>query len=109
MIIGDVKRIFGTAVRNQRNGLHMSQEELAGRAGLHRTYISDVERGARNVSLESINGGAAAVGVSLSVLLSLIEEMASDMPSNPALTPIEPVGILMVEDSTENAGLAGKT
>jgi len=42
MIIGEVKRMFGAAIRNQRMRLHMSQEELADRAGLHRTYVSEL-------------------------------------------------------------------
>lgn len=40
----------------------ISQEELAARAGLHRTYISSIERGARNVSLENIFALARALG-----------------------------------------------
>lgn len=66
----DIKKFFGAAVRQRRSRLGISQEELAGRAGLHRTYISDVERGARNVSLESIQRLAAALDVPMSVLFS---------------------------------------
>ncbi|HEX3628175.1 MAG TPA: helix-turn-helix transcriptional regulator, partial [Verrucomicrobiae bacterium] len=61
----DVKKQFGAAIRLYRDKLGISQEELAGRAGLHRTYISDVERGARNVSLESIHRLAEALEVTL--------------------------------------------
>ena len=61
--MGNVKKLFGAAVRLRRNHLGISQEELAGRAGLHRTYISDVERGARNVSLESIHRLADGKGL----------------------------------------------
>lgn len=64
----DVKKQFGAAIRLHRSKLGISQEELAERAGLHRTYVSDVERGARNVSLESIQRLAEALEVSLSVL-----------------------------------------
>ena len=64
----DVKKQFGAAVRLHRDKLEISQEELAARAGLHRTYISDVERGARNVSLESIHRLSVALEISLSVL-----------------------------------------
>jgi len=66
----DVKKQFGAAIRLYRDKLGISQEELAARAGLHRTYISDVERGARNVSLESIHRLAEALEVSLSTLFS---------------------------------------
>jgi CheY-like chemotaxis protein len=64
----DVKRPFGASVRTWRKRLHISQEELAGRAGLHRTYICDVERGARNVSLESIEKLAHALEISTATL-----------------------------------------
>jgi len=48
-------KAFGTIVRDKRNALdNMSQEELADRAGLHRTYIGGVERGRRNLSLLNI-------------------------------------------------------
>jgi transcriptional regulator with XRE-family HTH domain len=50
----DVLRALAAAVRARREQLGMSQEELAHRAGLHRTYISDVERGARNVALKNL-------------------------------------------------------
>ena len=45
---------FGRAVLIRRNELDLSQEELAGRAGLHRTYIGDIERGVRNLALRNI-------------------------------------------------------
>ena len=68
MTVGDLKRLFGTAIKSQRSELGISQEELAERAGLHRTYISDVERGVRNPSLESIEKLAAALDLSVSHL-----------------------------------------
>ncbi|MGH9459787.1 MAG: helix-turn-helix transcriptional regulator [Vicinamibacteria bacterium] len=45
---------FGQAVRERRNSLGLSQEELADRAGLHRTYVGSIERGERNPSLLNI-------------------------------------------------------
>lgn len=64
----DLKNLFGTAIREKRFELRISQEELAHRSGLHRTYISDVERGARNLSLESIERLARALDLSISAL-----------------------------------------
>src|SRR5204862_2030876 len=64
----DVKWSFATVVRACRDRLGISQEELADRAGLHRTYVSDVERGARNLSLESIEKLAHALELSISGL-----------------------------------------
>ncbi len=48
------KEIFGGNVRRIRKQAGLSQEELAFRAKLHRTYISSIERAERNVSLENI-------------------------------------------------------
>ena len=59
----DSKSRFGAALRAQRKHLRISQEELAGRAGLHRTYVADVERGARNLSLASIEKLAHALEI----------------------------------------------
>ena len=58
-----VQRMFGRAIRARREALRISQEELADRAGLHRTYIGDVERGERNISLVNIVKLAKALGV----------------------------------------------
>ena len=55
---------FGNRVRALRNNAGISQEELAFRAGLHRTYLGGVERGERNPSLESILKIAGALEVS---------------------------------------------
>ena len=52
--IRSIRKKFGIAVRGQRRQLGFSQEELAERAGLHRTYITDIENGIRNISLEDI-------------------------------------------------------
>jgi transcriptional regulator with XRE-family HTH domain len=56
---------FGAAVKNRRNHLDLSQEELAWRSQLHRTYISDVERGVRNISLQTIVKLAVALQTSI--------------------------------------------
>jgi len=64
----NVKKEFGAAVRAYRQQLGISQETLAERAELHRTYVTDVERGARNLSLESISRLAQALDLSISSL-----------------------------------------
>src|SRR3954467_14114475 len=69
-MIPDIKSRFGTAVRSRRKRLGFSQEELAGRAGLHRTYIADIERGARNLSLANIEKLAKALDSSIPILFT---------------------------------------
>jgi two-component system, response regulator len=64
----DLKTLLGTAIKSERSQLGISQEELANRAGLHRTYVSDVERGARNPSIASIEKLAQALKLSVSAL-----------------------------------------
>ena len=52
---------FGRKVREERARLGLSQEELAGRAGVHRTYIGMIERAEKNITLESIEKIAKAL------------------------------------------------
>jgi len=62
---------FGKKVREERAGLGLSQEELAGRAGVHRTYIGMIERAEKNITLENIEKIAKALEISLDKLMSL--------------------------------------
>ncbi len=73
----NILQIFGLTVRERRNALGISQEELAERTGLHRTYIGDIELGKRNVSLENIVKLADALGVTPSTLFSEFESKRS--------------------------------
>ena len=59
----DVVGLLGAAIRERRTVLRISQEELAMRCGLHRSYLSDVERGARNPSIKTIERIAHALHV----------------------------------------------
>lgn len=68
----DPKKLFGAAVRKQRNALKWSQEELAEKAELHWTYIGGIERGERNVSLINIVRLAHALGLSVSTLVETL-------------------------------------
>jgi transcriptional regulator with XRE-family HTH domain len=65
----DVLVRFGERLREVRQGAGVSQEKLAELAGLHRTYVSSVERGLRNVSLLNIDTLARALGVALADLM----------------------------------------
>lgn len=66
----DIRKRFGLAIRQRRHELGISQEELSFRAGLHRTYVSDIERGSRNPSLENIEKLAKALDISVSTLFA---------------------------------------
>jgi ribosome-binding protein aMBF1 (putative translation factor) len=66
----DIKSRFGAAVKKRRYEINLSQEALAERAGLHRTYVADIERGARNLALENIEKLAVALEISISDLFA---------------------------------------
>ena len=59
----DLRHTFGGRVRELRESANLSQEALAERSGLHRTYISSIERGQRNVTLTNIHALARGLGV----------------------------------------------
>ena len=56
---------FGQKVREERARLGLSQEELAGRAGVHRTYIGMIERAEKNITLENIEKIAKALKIGI--------------------------------------------
>ncbi|MBI2426666.1 MAG: helix-turn-helix transcriptional regulator [Candidatus Kerfeldbacteria bacterium] len=57
---------FGKRVRDKRMELGFSQEELASRAGVHRTYIGMIERAEKNITLENIEKVSKALNLELS-------------------------------------------
>ena len=68
-------RALGAKVRRLRKALGISQEELAWRSKLHRTYLSDVERGARNLSTLSLVAIARGLQTTVSELARDIESI----------------------------------
>jgi CheY-like chemotaxis protein len=95
MAVIDLKALLGAAIKAERSALGISQEELAYRAGLHRTYVSDVERGARNLSLESVEKLAQALKVSVPMLFERAHGNGSK----------QLVEILLVEDNPRDVQL----
>ena len=70
----EIRVAYGKAVRAIRQDKKISQEELGDLCGLHRTYISDIELGKRNVSLENIDKIAHALQVKKSELFIKVEQ-----------------------------------
>jgi transcriptional regulator with XRE-family HTH domain len=64
-----LQRAIGKAIRQRRDEFGISQEELADRSGINRTYVGDVERGERNVALVNIVVFAQALDLTASELL----------------------------------------
>lgn len=69
----DLLFAFGQTVRKLRISKDISQEKFADMCSLHRTYISDVELGKRNVSLENIGKMSEALDMHISDLFKEVE------------------------------------
>lgn len=64
----DILKLFATNVKKERQKLGLSQEELATKAGVHRTYIGMIERAEKNATLTSISKIAKALEITVSEL-----------------------------------------
>ena len=97
---------LGASVKRCRARLGLTQEELADRSELHRTYIADIERGGRNVTLRTIANLAVALEVTVAELLAHVD---GDGASKLKLEPVGPtpgIGeVLLVEDNAEDVEL----
>lgn len=65
----DIRQRLGRNVRRLRVGKGLSQEAFADEAGIHRTYVSDIERGSRNPTITIVERLAVALGVEAGELL----------------------------------------
>ena len=65
----DIRHRLATNLRRLRNDKGWSQEDYADRAGIHRTYVSDIERGARNPTITVVEKLAQPFGVKAGELL----------------------------------------
>jgi transcriptional regulator with XRE-family HTH domain len=65
---------FGSVVRAERKKQGLSQEELAERADMHRTYIGMIERAEKNITLINMHKIADALGLGLSDLFSRLDQ-----------------------------------
>lgn len=66
LVIMNIKEKIGQRIKRLRKELNLSQEGLANKAGVDRTYMTDVENGRRNISIEILEKIIAALGKSFS-------------------------------------------
>ena len=104
----DLQTRLGAVVRACRHQLKISQEELAWRADVHRTYITDVERGARNLTLRTVANLATALQITIGHLFAHVTALPGTAPPVGAEPPPNEVrDILLVEhDATAAAATA---
>ncbi len=69
----EVLERMGILIANRRSELGLGQQELADRAGLHRTYISDIERGRRNMTIGTLQKLAKVLGITMADLMKSAE------------------------------------
>jgi len=106
MKVIDAQKVFGHTVKVSRNLLGISQETLAEKSELHRTYISDVERGERNPSMKTIIRLAHALEVSISTLFPPEMEHWKIHGSSDKDAGRNFADILLVEDEADDVELA---
>jgi transcriptional regulator with XRE-family HTH domain len=81
--IVNLAKHFGQAVRWHRELVRLSQEELADRASLDRTYVSGIERGKRNPTLDVLQRLSTALGADLDVIFATAREIARGRRGSP--------------------------
>jgi CheY-like chemotaxis protein/DNA-binding XRE family transcriptional regulator len=98
---------FGKFVREERKKLGISQEELAERSGLHRTYITDVERGVRNMTFESALKLTGSLDLSFQDFFAEFRRWndARVSTASASIPETSPADILIVEDDPKDAEL----
>jgi transcriptional regulator with XRE-family HTH domain len=66
---------FGEVIRELRKERNLSQEELANKADVHRTYVGMIERGEKNITIENIQKLAKALNVSLKSIFEKLDKI----------------------------------
>ncbi|OQX23033.1 MAG: hypothetical protein BWK80_28115 [Desulfobacteraceae bacterium IS3] len=77
-----INQAFGQVVKELRGKRKLSQEALSFEADLHRTYISQLERGIKSPSLNTMQKLSKVLGVSLTELMNLVEEKNNVIPAH---------------------------
>jgi CheY-like chemotaxis protein/DNA-binding XRE family transcriptional regulator len=104
MPLADLKKRFGAELKRRRMESGISQERLAELADLHRTYISAVESGKRNLTLESIQRLAQALGASVASFFAAVEAVPGETLTGELLPGdgSHKGAILLVEDDPKD-------
>ncbi len=63
MVVGELQKVVGRNLRARRQAQGLSQEDFADAIGVHRTYLGDIERGERNISLQQLERIALKLGI----------------------------------------------
>jgi transcriptional regulator with XRE-family HTH domain len=79
--MNQMNRALGEIISRRRQERNLSQEELAARAGIHRTYVSQIERGLKSPTLLILINLAQALDTKASVILSELEREADGVHS----------------------------
>lgn len=95
---------LGAAVRDYRTKLGITQEELAWRADMHRTYLADIERGSRNITLRRMANLARALRVGVEALLFEINGGGEGFPHQDRVPSCGE--IMLIEDNPQDTELA---
>jgi len=106
----DLQTKLGAVISTRRHQLGITQEELAWRANMHRTYLADIERGSRNVTLRIVRNLARALEVTVGRLFSHTNGRSE--PPRARGSPGPAAGqirdILLVEDTSTDAAMTAR-
>jgi transcriptional regulator with XRE-family HTH domain len=75
----DINKALGQVLIKHRTLLKISQEELADRAGIHRTYVSQIERGLKSPTLSVLFHISKSLNTTASVLMAEVERTLNEI------------------------------
>ena len=105
----DLQIRLGAVVRACRHRLGITQEELAWRADIHRTYLADIERGKRNVTLGTVANLAKTLQISMGNLFAYVTARPrSALRVGATTAPTEGQNILLVEPNAADAAMTAR-
>ncbi|HEY5550672.1 MAG TPA: helix-turn-helix domain-containing protein [Opitutaceae bacterium] len=97
-IDSELQTKLGAVVRACRNQLGITQEELAWRANMHRTYLADIERGTRNVTLQTVAHLAKGLQITVGKLFAYVTAgLGTALGVGLATAPTEVQDLLLAE------------